>query len=653
MSQQPWSSWTNEMHHLPSVRQSNEGSMQYCQPSSNQNLEPYPQSNIQYIQPFYGTLGPAPIIAELPAPLPPAPPSSTSEKQLTEDEQLARKLSAPEQQSKDDEELAQRLQYLEVQEARTRSSSNVSQQQRPVSMAVPGPPHMRSLVQHRSSQSLRPHSQSIPMSTQVSPAIVQHRSTQSLRPHSQSLPPDTPWSPGSFGPPPQLQSRYSLLPEVVPSQVLEVPPNRLPLAAISDLPEVVTHDLPQVIEPLSDPTSAAAYLEEHRQVPYPPQWRLRPVVKMYHAQASITSKKDWLDTPDSSAWLTRRRSEHLSNPSPAAFTFAFKTKGGNYRDPRFAWVMHSNEQELGNNKRQSVWTYELRLDLKSGMRKSEVLNPGGKTNILTTYVHASNYDSLRFIGNDGKAYLWVSHRSLDFNKGSRYDILRHALFVATGHHPDPLYGDIVADHAYWDGFVDETEIHTGVICIECQTKPIVGQRWKCKTCPDHNICGLCWSSGARKSIDSTCKLLLTCLPDETLYLRSETVDPALVVASLQVLKDWQKHELRRHKDRNPKSFLENEELTRETDLGRLSCWRGSDLGRRLGAPQRVRSRAENAEVMQNPNDITSALGNLADAGLAIAAQGQQGGHGEQHGSGGYSGHHYGGDGGGGGGGGDG
>ncbi|KAF9692178.1 hypothetical protein EKO04_010025 [Ascochyta lentis] len=572
------------MHHYPSAQQSKGHSSQHYQPTSNTYRGPYAQSNSEDAQPFYGTLSPAPIIAELPAPLPPAPPSSTSEKQLTEDGQLARKLSAPDQQSKDDEELAQRLQYLEIQEARSRCNSNVSQQQRPVSMALPSPSHMRSLAQHRSSQSLRPHSQNIPMSTQISPGIVQQQPTPLLRPHSQGLPSEVPWSPGSFGPPPQAQSRYSLLPEVVPSQTSDVPPSRRPLAAVSNLPEVVTHNLFQEVEPLPDPASMAAYLEENRQVPYPPQWRLHPVVKMYHAQTNITSRRDWLDTPDSSAWLTQRRSEYSSNPSPAAFTFAFKTKGGSYRDPRLSWVMHSNLEEAKAKKRQPQWTYELRLDLNSGMRKREVLNPGGKTNILTTYVHASNYDSLRFVGNDRKAYLWVSHRPLDFANSGRYDILRHALFVATGNHPDPLYGDIVADHTYWDGFIDETEVHSGVICIECQTKPIVGQRWKCKTCPDHNICGFCWISAAKKSIEPTCRLVLTCLPDETLYLRSATVDPALVVASFQVLKDWQKHELRRHKGRNPETFLANEESAREKDLGRLSCWRGSDLGAKPGPP---------------------------------------------------------------------
>ena len=599
------------------------------------------------MQPFYGTLGAASIVAELPAPLPTAPPTSTSEKQLTEDERLARKLSAPNQQVTEDEELAKQLQQLEVQEARSKSSSNVSQPQRSINTALPSPQWTPSLSQQRSSHSLRPHLQSIPMDLQQSPNPLRQQSSQSLRPHLQSLSSEMPGNPGAFGLPLPAQSRYSSLPEVIPNQPVNFSPDRLPSSAMSNLPEVVAGNIPQIMEPLSDPVSLTSYLEEHRQVPYPPQWRLNPVIKMYHAQTNITPKANWLDTPESSAWLTHRRSEYSSNPLPASFTFAFKMKGGSYRDPRFSWIMHCNDNELKSKKRLPVWTYDLRRDLNSGIRKTEVLNPGGKMNILTTYVHASNYDSLRFGGNDGRTYMWVSHMPISSN--TRYDIVRHALFVATNH-PDPLYGDIVADHTYWDGFGDDTRVHKGVICIECQTKPIVGQRWNCKTCPDHNICGRCHTSGANKSIEPACKLSLTCLPDETLCIRSPFVDHALVVASLQVLKDWQKHELRCQKGKDPKGFARSEESAREHDLGRRSYWRGSDLDSRTEVASRVRSREEIAEAMQNPNGVGSAMGNLMGAGLAMAAHGQTGGSGGHHGGVGYSGYHgCGGDGGGGGG----
>lgn len=645
MSQQPWQDSSHHTSYQPPAQNPENRSSHYYHQQSNPPYAPYVQTAAQYIQPFYGAVEHAPVVAELPAPLPFAPPTSTSGKQLTEDERLARKLSAPDQQVTEDEVLATRLQHLEVQEARSRSNSNVSQQQRPVSMVLPSSHWTPSLAQQRSSRSLRPHSQSVSVTTQHNLVLVSQQSTQSLRPHSHSCTSEAPWSPASFGPPPQVQSRYSLLPEAIPNQHLQVSQELLPLAVMSDLPEVVTVNVPKVVEPLSSPAAMAAYLEEHRQVPYPPQWRLRPVVKMYHAQISMSSKASWLDAPDSFAWLEQRRSDCTSNPPPAPYTFVFKTKGGSYRDPRFSWVMHCNVPGLKTRARQSTWSYELRLNLNTGVRKTEVLNPGGKTNILTTYVHATNYDSLRFVGNDGRAYLWVSHMPVGSTKGSRYDVLRHALFVATSNHPDPLYGEIVADHTYWDGFVDDTRVHKSVICIECQTKPIVGQRWKCKTCPDHNICGLCDAAGAKSSIEPACKLSLTCLPDETLYIRSSTVDHALVIASLQVLKDWQKHEFRRQKSKDPKGFTENEEFAREQDLGKLSYWRGSDLRRKNDAPQRVKSRAETAEAMQNPNGISGALGNLMDAGLAIAAQGQQGGHGGHH-----SGQHtYGGDAGGGGG----
>lgn len=648
----PWSDYTGQTYYSLPDRPLEEQSSQYYVQTNPPGI-PYEQTAPQYIHSFYGALGPPPVIAELPAPLPVAPPTATPEKQLTEDERLARKLSAPDRQVMEDEELAKHLQQLEVQEARSRSNSNISQQQRPVSMALPSPQWTPSLAQQRSSRSLRPHSQSIPMDTHRGPGLVQQQSVQSLRPHSQSLSSDIPWSPGSFGSPPQVQQRYSLLPEVVSEQLPKLPLRRQPSTAMSNLPEVVVGHSPPIVEAPSDPVALAAYLEEHRQVPYPPQWRLGPVVKKYHARTSITANLNWLDTPESSAWLTHRRSEKFADASPAAYTFNFKRIGGKYRDPRFSWVMQCNDAESEPKKRQSMWAYELRLDLRSGVRKTEILNPGGgKTNILTTYVHAPNYDSLRFVANDGRSYLWVSHMPLSSSSGRRYDVLRHALFVANSTNIDPLYGDIVADHTYWDGFDCDTRIHKDIMCMECQTKPIVGQRWNCKTCPDHNICGLCHSCGAHNSIEPGCKLSLTCLPDETLTIRSPTVSHALVVASLQVLKDWQKDQIRKDRSKDPWGFMQTEEAARQHDLGRLSYWRGSDIGRKdLDAALRVRSRAETAEHMQNPNGIGSALGGLADAGLALAARGQQGGYEGHHGA--HHHHTYAGDGGGWGGGGDG
>lgn len=608
----------------------------------------YQQPCPQFVQPFYGTSEPPTFIAELPAPLPVGPATATPVKQLSEDEQLARKLSAPDQQVLQDEELAKHLQQLEVQEVRSRSNSNVGQQPRPVSMALPTRQWMLSLTQQSSSQSLRPQSKSIPTGVHPGPELMQQRSYQSLRPHSQSLSSDVPWSPGSFGPPPQAQQSYSLLPEAVDEQAPQLPPRREPSAAMSSLPEVVIGDIPPSVKAPSDPIALAAYLEEHRQVPYPPQWRLGPVIKKYHAQTSIKANSDWLDTPESSAWLTQRRSEKSSVSPSVAFSFNFKKIGGKYRDPRLSWVMQCNNNESETKKRESTWSYELRLDLRSGVRKTEILNPGGgKLNILTTYVHASNYDSLRFVANDGRSYIWVSHMPLSSSNGRRYDVLRHALFVANNTNIDPLYGEIVADHTYWDGFDDDHRVHEDIICMECQTKPIVGQRWKCKTCPDHNICGLCHLNGAQSSIEPGCKLSLTCLPDETLTIRSPAVSHALVIASLQVLKDWQKDQIRKYRSKDPWGFMNTEEEARQHDLGRLSYWRGSDLGKKhLDAPLRVRSRSETGEAMQNPNGIGTALGGLADAGLALAARGQQGGYEGHHG-----GHHhtYAGDGGGGGG----
>ena len=93
------------MYHQSSGPPSDERWSGYHQ-QPNITVSPYVQPTPQYIQSYYGTPGPGPILAELPAPLPSAPPTSTPEQQLTKDEQLARKLSAPDEQLLADEELA-------------------------------------------------------------------------------------------------------------------------------------------------------------------------------------------------------------------------------------------------------------------------------------------------------------------------------------------------------------------------------------------------------------------------------------------------------------------------------------------------------------------------------------------------------------------
>jgi hypothetical protein len=204
-----------------------------------------------------------------------------------------------------------------------------------------------------------------------------------------------------------------------------------------------------------------------------------------------------------------------------------------FRSQKFSWVMSCPDQSADATKKISkthhpTWTYDLRIDPKTKLRVSEdlsYLGPNVKT-ILTTYIHALNYDSLRFLGPDGRAYIWVSSTKLSSINGSRYDTLRHALFVSVGHNPDPLYGHIVADHCFWDGHVDST-------------------------------------GSAR-------------LPDEALYIRSQSVDPALVVATLQIVKDWEKNTLREEKRNNPRAFQISENEARECELGRMSYWRGDE-----------------------------------------------------------------------------
>jgi hypothetical protein len=431
-----------------------------------------------YVQPLYALHQPTPFIAELPAPLPVAPDTSTPRQQLDEDEQLARKLV-----------------QLEAQEIRNRPNSNVNE-----------PEHLGELGPH------------------LSPALSHRSSSQAQGVDSRRLSSGVPFNAESYGPPPAgTVADGSELPEVVV-------PGTLSGTEASQLPEVVPGSLPAAAEAVLGPSSLSAYLEKYRQVPYPPQWKLAPPVVTLYASTNTSSKADWLDTPDSCMWHTIRRSEVSQHSPPPLYMFSFKTRGGTFRDPKHSWTMTCNSPDESAKKKTSKsrlpsWEYELRLDRDTGIRKHEALSAGGKRAILTTYVQASNYDSLRFVGNDGKAYQWVSQVPLGYAKGARYDTLRHALFVARGSIVDPLYGDIVADHAFWDG-----------------------------------------SASGR--------------PEEALCIRSAGVQCALVVASLQVLKDWHRRTLRKYREKDPEGFMQAECIAREQELGMLSHWRGSDKATR-------------------------------------------------------------------------
>ena len=63
------------------------------------------------------------------------------------------------------------------------------------------------------------------------------------------------------------------------------------------------------------------------------------------------------------------------------------------------------------------------------------------------------------------------------------------------------------------------------------------------------------------------------MPDESVHIRSATIDSAMVVATLQVMKDWEKHTLRQEKRKNPKAFAAAEEEARGCELGTFSYWK--------------------------------------------------------------------------------
>jgi hypothetical protein len=521
---------------------------------------------VSYIQPQYGAPliaePPTTFIAELPAALPPAPPTTTPSQQLNEDELLAHK-----------------LQNLEVQEARRRSSSLVS--------------HQPSVYSLRDAASMTPRMSQGQLEAPP-PALP-------ARPHSESLSSIPFYGPDSFGPPPaSFDSTTDGRMLMAQSGVGDQPPTT---AQVSTLPEVVlparqyapaglelaptmsnTTSFPaRSRSSTMDPVSLASYLEVYREVPYPPQWKLPPVVDtLYGSSTSAPRATDWLDIPASRQWRRVRASQHAVTPTEPAYSFTFRTRGGGLLDAKHSWSMTPGH-----------WTYNLKFDNMTGIRKSELLTPPKGNDLITTYIPAQNYDSLRCIGPDGCLYLWVAHAPLSSVHGARYDTLRHALFMAPKG-CNPLYGEIVADHAYWDGFIDYSEVHS-VTCAGCGASPINGLCWKCKPCENHNICEQCRL--ANRSVTSTCSFTLVNLPDEALYIRSAAVDPALICATFQIMRDWEFHMLRVQKNRSPKGFKMSEDKAREGDLGRMTYWKlGDRSGQRANTVQEQEAPVKNAKV---------------------------------------------------------
>ncbi|KAF2751514.1 hypothetical protein M011DRAFT_473977 [Sporormia fimetaria CBS 119925] len=380
-------------------------------------------------------------------------------------------------------------------------------------------------------------------------------------------------------------SAADLAPEVILFPPTTDPAARAPEPVASPLPEVVPVKLSRstvgAYPELMDTSTLSAYLEKYLTVPHPSQWILEPVVETLYASYQRPGKGEWFDTPPNVSWH-KSRTTHFrrkeSAPAVASFTFKLKSSGGTVRDPRLSWAMYDTRRGAKTTKQKPQWTYYLKLDIITSMRKEETLRMPDGTSILCTYVHATNYDSLRFRMPDGTNYLWVTHGPVTTMRGARYDTLRHALFASSpsSGSQDPLLGGIVADHTYWDGFVDRKRTNEGIRCAGCGTESFPGLRRKCTACADHNVCEDCWICKA--SFKPECSMILLSPPDEALYIRSEAVDVDMVVATLQIMKDWEKVIFRSERRKDARGFAASVAKARKGDLGRLSYWKSEEDG---------------------------------------------------------------------------
>ena len=155
-------------------------------------------------------------------------------------------------------------------------------------------------------------------------------------------------------------------------------------------------------------------------------------------------------------------------------------------------------------------------------------------------------------------------------------MIRHALFTGN---ENPLYGQIVADHTFLDGFTD--------------------------------------AHGA--------------LADEALYVRSSSVDVGMVVATLQVIKEWELDFMRKEKRKYPEAFKISESLARQGTLGRTRYWRSADFEGKPSASKNVPLKTA-ADAAQAVGEVLGALG--GDSGSGGDGGGGGGGGGDGGGGGG-------------------
>ena len=53
------------------------------------------------------------------------------------------------------------------------------------------------------------------------------------------------------------------------------------------------------------------------------------------------------------------------------------------------------------------------------------------------------------------------------------------------------FGTNTNNAMYWQSMHAKLDVHEGVTCSSCGANPLRGIRWKCSSCPNHEVCGEC------------------------------------------------------------------------------------------------------------------------------------------------------------------
>ncbi|KAF2101418.1 hypothetical protein NA57DRAFT_72861 [Rhizodiscina lignyota] len=305
--------------------------------------------------------------------------------------------------------------------------------------------------------------------------------------------------------------------------------------------------------PPLEPEEVAMYFSRNNCIPIIPEWQpLPPPVRVFYLSmtSSGTEVGNWLADMNglefhSIPWRERKQLSKKERKKCGSMLFGMKmsSHGGHFRDAKYHWKLYDAIKDSDCDR--PLWCFKRKVELNGGKKNVELEGPGGRE-VSFKFEHGDpsergGYDKMEFTAPDGTIYEWRTDRPISMLYGWRADFVRYALFRV--HRNGAL--QLVADDALWDGHKDE--------------------------------------------------------PGEAITIRERGLDDAMVLATVQVMKDMQWEDvLRVERNKNKVEFIHAEAQARDTKLGKLSFWRKEDF--------------EDPELQENVANLTEQLTTAALGG---------------------------------------